>query len=223
LKWIGYVISISAVVATTSVLLVFQLGQPRIWMTMSRDGLLPKRFSKVHKKYKTPAFATVVTGFLVGIPSMFLPSSIMTDLTSIGTLFAFVLVCLGVLLLPKLRAEGSGKFKLPYINAQFILPLIVAGFIFLFRERVVASVTNLFHENHQEVLFLIFIVIAVVLSILTFIRKYSLIPVLGALSCMYLMIEIPVASWFWFFVWMGVGLVIYFLYGYRKSKLGAEQ
>ncbi|HTH31412.1 MAG TPA: amino acid permease [Lacibacter sp.] len=223
LKWIGYIISISAVVATTSVLLVFQLGQPRIWMTMSRDGLLPKRFAKVHHKYKTPAFATIITGILVGIPSLFLPSSIMTDLTSIGTLFAFVLVCLGVLLLPKLREEGAGKFKLPYINAQFILPLIVAGFIFLFRERVMASVTNLFNENHQEVLFLIFIIIAVVISILTFIRKYSLIPVLGALSCLYLMIEIPVNSWFWFFVWMGIGLIIYFLYGYRKSKLAIQQ
>lgn len=224
LKWIGYIISISAVVATTSVLLVFQLGQPRIWMTMSRDGLLPKRFSKVHPKYKTPAFATIITGFLVGIPAMFLPSSIMTDLTSIGTLFAFVLVCLGVLLLPKLQAAGTqGKFKLPYINGQFVLPILVAAFVFLFRERIVASVTNLFHENHQEVLFLIFIIIAVVIAALTFIRKYSLIPVLGALSCLYLMIEIPVNSWLWFFVWMGIGLVIYFFYGYRKSKLANQQ
>ncbi len=225
LKWIGYVISISAVVATTSVLLVFQLGQPRIWMTMSRDGLLPKRFSKVHPKYKTPAFATIVTGFLVGIPAMFLPSSIMTDLTSIGTLFAFVLVCLGVLLLPKLQSTGAstGKFKLPYINGQLILPILVAAFVFLFRDRVTASVTNLFNENHQEVLFLIFILIALVIAVLTFIRKYSLIPVLGALSCLYLMIEIPVNSWLWFFVWMGIGLVIYFFYGYRKSKLAKEQ
>lgn len=225
LKWIGYVISISAVVATTSVLLVFQLGQPRIWMTMSRDGLLPKRFSKVHPKFKTPAFATIVTGFLVGIPAMFLPSSIMTDLTSIGTLFAFVLVCLGVLLLPKLQGESvsTGKFKLPYINGQFILPIIIAAFMFLFRDRVAASVTNLFNENHQEVLFLLFILIAVVIAVLTFIRKYSLIPVLGALSCMYLMIEIPVNSWLWFFIWMGIGLVIYFFYGYRKSKLAKEQ
>ena len=225
LKWIGYVISISAVVATTSVLLVFQLGQPRIWMTMSRDGLLPKRFSKVHPKYKTPAFATIVTGFLVGIPAMFLPSSIMTDLTSIGTLFAFVLVCLGVLLLPKLQGTGAstGKFKLPYINGQFILPILVALFVFLFRDRVATSFTNLFNENHQEVLFLLFIVIALVIAGLTFIRKYSLIPVLGALSCMYLMIEIPVNSWLWFFVWMGIGLVIYFFYGYRKSKLAKEQ
>lgn len=223
LKWIGYIISISAVVATTSVLLVFQLGQPRIWMTMSRDGLLPKRFSNIHKKYQTPAFATIITGLLVGIPSLFLPSSLMTDLTSIGTLFAFVLVCLGVLLLPKLAADGSGKFKLPYINGRYIIPLLVGGFIFVFRDRLSTAVLHMTTDTHQEILFVIFIIIAVVISVLTFLRKYSLIPVLGALSCLYLLIEIPVKSWFWFFAWMGAGLLIYAFYGYKRSKLAAEQ
>lgn len=222
LKWIGYIISISAVVATTSVLLVFQLGQPRIWMTMSRDGLLPKQFSKIHPKFQTPSFATIVTGLMVAIPALVLPSSIMTDLTSIGTLFAFVLVCLGVLFLPRMQNSAAGKFKLPYINGQFLLPLLVAGFIYLFNERAIAAVTNIANESRQEILFLLFLIIAVGLSIFTFIRKFSLIPVLGALSCLYLMIEIPVASWLWFFVWMGVGLLIYAFYGYRKSKL-AEQ
>ncbi|MBS4064393.1 MAG: amino acid permease [Chitinophagaceae bacterium] len=221
LKWIGYIISISAVVATTSVLLVFQLGQPRIWMTMSRDGLLPKRFSKIHPKYQTPAFSTIITGLFVAIPSLFMPSSKMTDLTSIGTLFAFVLVCLGVLFLPRIQNAGAGKFKLPYINGQYILPAILALFIYLFRTRVMDAVTNISNESHQEILFLVFLLIAVVVTAYTFIRKYSLIPVLGALSCLYLMIEIPVASWLWFFVWMGAGLCIYFLYGYRKSKLAA--
>jgi basic amino acid/polyamine antiporter, APA family len=221
LKWIGYIISISAVVATTSVLLVFQLGQPRIWMTMSRDGLLPKQFSKIHPKFQTPSFATIVTGLMVAIPALVLPSSIMTDLTSIGTLFAFVLVCLGVLFLPRIQNSAAGKFKLPYINGQFLLPLLVAGFIYLFNERAIAAVTNIAHESRQEILFLLFLIIAVALSIFTFIRKFSLIPVLGALSCLYLMIEIPVASWLWFFVWMGVGLLIYAFYGYRKSKLAA--
>lgn len=222
LKWIGYVISISAVVATTSVLLVFQLGQPRIWMTMSRDGLLPKRFSKIHPKFQTPSFATIITGLMVAIPSLVLPSSIMTDLTSIGTLFAFVLVCLGVLLLPKMQNTAETKFKLPYINGQFILPLLLAVFIYLFRSRIADAVTNFNHEARQEILFLVFILIALYIATLTFLRKYSLIPVLGALSCMYLMIEIPVASWFWFFVWMGIGLLIYFFYGYRKSKLAVS-
>ncbi|MBS1583507.1 MAG: amino acid permease, partial [Bacteroidetes bacterium] len=101
----GFIVSVSAVVAATSVLLVFQLGQPRIWMSMSRDGLLPPRFGHLHRRYRTPAFATVVTGLLVAIPALFAPSGIMTDLTSIGTLFAFTLVCGGVLVLP--REDGT--------------------------------------------------------------------------------------------------------------------
>lgn len=221
LKWIGYIISVSAVVATTSVLLVFQLGQPRIWMTMSRDGLLPKRFSNIHPKYQTPAFATIITGLMVAIPALVLPSSIMTDLTSIGTLFAFVLVCLGVLFLPRIQNAGGGKFKLPYINGQFIMPLLLAVFIYFSRTRISEAIINFTHESRQEILFLVFLLIALFVTAYTFLRKYSLIPVLGALSCLYLMIEIPVASWFWFFVWMGVGLIIYFFYGYRKSKLSS--
>ena len=158
---------------------------------------------------------------MVAIPALVLPSSIMTDLTSIGTLFAFVLVCLGVLFLPKIQNAGAGKFKLPYINGQYIMPAILAIFIYLFRTRVSDAITNIANEAHQEILFLIFLLIALVVTVYTSIRKYSLIPVLGALSCLYLMIEIPVASWFWFFVWMGVGLVIYFIYGYNKSKLSS--
>jgi hypothetical protein len=99
------------------------------------------------------------------------------------------------------------------------MPALLAFFIYLFRTRVIDAVTNITHESHQEILFLVFLVIALVVTTLTFLRKYSTIPVLGALSCLYLMIEIPVASWLWFFVWMGVGLLIYFMYGYRKSKL----
>ncbi|MCU0323236.1 MAG: amino acid permease, partial [Chitinophagaceae bacterium] len=216
----GYIISISAVVATTSVLLVFQLGQPRIWMSMSRDGLLPKRFGKVHPKFQTPSFATIVTGFLVGIPALFLPGSIVTDLTSIGTLFAFVLVCLGVLVLPKItHVKGGGRFKLPYINGKFIIPILVAGFIWLFKDRLLAAFTNMGNEGYQELLFIVFIAIAVIVAILSFLRNYSVIPIAGAMCCMYLMIEIPPISWLWFFVWMGLGLAIYFLYGYKKSKL----
>lgn len=218
LNWIGYIISISAVVATTSVLLVFQLGQPRIWMSMSRDGLLPKAFGNIHPKHNTPAFATIVTGFLVGIPVLFLPSSLMTDLTSIGTLFAFVLVCAGVLALPRI-AKQPGKFSLPYINGQFIIPALVGLFIYLFRSRISAAFIHLGSENYQEVLFLVFVFIAVLVALFTLVRKYSSIPVLGALSCAYLMIEIPPVSWMWFFVWMALGLLVYFLYGYRKSKL----
>jgi basic amino acid/polyamine antiporter, APA family len=216
--WIEKIISVSAVVATTSVLLVFQLGQPRIWMSMSRDGLLPKKFQKIHPKYHTPSFATILTGVIVGVGALFLQSGLVTDLTSIGTLFAFVLVSGGVLLLPPAPKE-VGKFKIPYINGRFIVPALLIGFIYLFRDRLADAFKNMGNENYQEILFLVFIVVASILSILTFIRNYSLIPIMGVLSCLYLLIEIPAISWLWFFAWMGVGLLIYFLYGYRNSKL----
>jgi amino acid transporter len=222
LNKIGYLISVSAVVATTSVLLVFQLGQPRIWMSMSRDGLLPKKFAQVHPKYGTPAFATIITGLLVGIPSLFVASSTMTDLTSIGTLFAFVLVCFGVLVLPRMAKEaGSSAFRLPYLNGQFIIPAIVAVFVYFSMNRISDAFSNYKTEGFQEILFLLFIFIAIVTGVLSFVRKYSVIPVVGALCCLYLMIEIPAISWLWFFVWMGIGLTIYFFYSRRRSKLAA--
>jgi amino acid transporter len=220
LNKIGYLISVSAVVATTSVLLVFQLGQPRIWMSMSRDGLLPKKFAQVHPKFGTPSFATIVTGFLVGIPSLFVSSSTMTDLTSIGTLFAFVLVCFGVLVLPRMAKEaGSTAFRLPYLNGQFIIPAIVAVFVYFSMNRISEAFANYANEGFQEILFLLFIFIAIVTGVLSFVRKYSVIPVVGALCCLYLMIEIPAISWMWFFIWMGIGLTIYFFYSRRRSKL----
>lgn len=219
---IGYIISISAVVATTSVLLVFQMGQPRIWMSMSRDGLLPKKFAEVHPKYHTPGFSTILTGLIVAIPSLFISSGFMTDLTSIGTLFAFVLVCFGVLLLPKMNENVARKgFKLPYINGKFIIPILVLSLTWLFRGRINDAFVNLGHEGFQEVLFLVFMLIALVTAFFSFKHSFSFIPVAGALCCLYLMIEIPAISWLWFFGWMSLGLIIYFLYGKNKSKLAS--
>src|SRR5436190_18081376 len=130
LKWMSGIIAVSAVIAMASVLLVFQMGQPRIWMSMSRDGLLPKRFSTVHPKFRTPSFATIVTGFVVAVPALFLNLTMVTDLCSIGTLFAFVLVCAGVLVLQNKTDIPRGKFKAPYVNAKFIMPvLLVFGLI----------------------------------------------------------------------------------------------
>jgi amino acid transporter len=238
-KWIGYFISVSAVVATTSVLLVFQLGQPRIWMSMSRDGLLPKAFGKIHPKFHTPWFSTIITGIIVGVPTLFMGSNLMTQLTSIGTLFAFVLVSGGVLLLPKSnRTQG---FRLPYFNGRFVVPVIYALFVYLFRDRLAGTFHQLSAEGlHgfffradktgkmlfsdealQEVLFIVFVLLAGCLTVGTILRKFSLIPVLGVLFCAYLLIEIPAIAWEWFFVWMGIGLVIYFMYGFRKSRLTA--
>ncbi|HMR85025.1 MAG TPA: amino acid permease, partial [Niabella sp.] len=219
--WIERIISISAIIATTSVLLVFQIGQPRIWMSMSRDGLLPRVFQKIHPKYKTPSFSTIITGVLVGIGALFLQSGLVTDLTSIGTLFAFVLVSGGILMLPPLPKE-KGKFRIPYINGQYIVPLLLGLFIYGFRHRLKDAVLNLTHEGYQEILFLLFIIVAVFITVKTFLKKYSLIPIMGVLSCLYLLIEIPAISWLWFFAWMAVGLLIYFLYGYRNSKLAKK-
>ncbi|WP_084018084.1 amino acid permease [Moheibacter sediminis] len=219
--WIEKIVSISAVVATASVLLVFQIGQPRIWMSMSRDGLLPKQFQKIHPKYQTPSFATIVTGVIVGIGALFIESDLVTDLTSIGTLFAFILVSGGVLFLPP-KIKEPGKFKLPYINGKFIVPILLAGFIYLFRTRIELAITEFSFSNHQEILFLVFLILAIVITVLTIIRNYSLIPIMGVLTCSYLMIEIPIVSWQWFLIWMALGLLIYFLYGYRNSKLNLE-
>lgn len=218
MKKVGTFISISAVVAATSVMLVFQIGQPRIWMSMSRDGLMPKMFGKIHPQYKTPSFATLMTGVLVGIPVLFVDDKLMTDLTSIGTLFAFVLVCGGVLMLPRLQKE-PGKFNLPYVNGKFIIPLLVLLFVFWRRDRIEGAISNIADEAYQEILFLLFIILAIGIAIFSFLRNYSLIPVLGMLCCLYLMIEIPAASWGVFFLWMAIGLLFYFLYGRQHSKL----
>jgi APA family basic amino acid/polyamine antiporter len=215
---IGFIISISAVVASTSVLLVFQIGQPRIWMSMSRDGLLPPAFGRISPRFKTPGFATIMTGLLVGLPVLIVDDKLMTDLTSIGTLFAFVLVCGGVLYLPKL-IRVPGKFSIPYLNGKYIIPVLFILFMLMFRHRVHDAFTNMTAESYQEILFLLFLAVTFIISIFTFIRNYSVIPVLGVLFCLYLMIEIPAKSWMVFFIWMGLGLSIYLVYGRRKSKL----
>lgn len=144
--WMSGIIGVSAVIAMASVLLVFQMGQPRIWMSMSRDGLLPKRFSKVHPKFKTPSYATIVTGFVVAIPALFLNLTMVTDLCSIGTLFAFVLVCAGVLVLQNKKDIPRGKFKTPYVNSKYVIPfLIIIGLVFAFKynnKSTMAFLTN---------------------------------------------------------------------------------
>jgi basic amino acid/polyamine antiporter, APA family len=222
LRKVGFFVSLSAVVAATSVLLVFQIGQPRIWMSMSRDGLLPQKFGKIHPRHKTPGFATIITGVIVAIPSLLIESAIMTDLTSIGTLFAFVLVCGGVLLLPPKSASTEKRFNLPYINGRYIVPGLFILFVVFFKERVISAFSNLTTEGHAEILFVIFLLVATAITVATVIKSLSLIPILGMVCCLYLMIEIPVQSWKVFFGWMGFGLLIYFSYGFWKSKLAAR-
>lgn len=222
-KWMLFLVSIAAVVAMTSVMLVFQLGQPRIWMSMSRDGLLPPRFASIHPKYKTPGFSTLVTGAVVGIPIFFTDESFILDFTSIGTLFAFVLVCGGVLMLPY-REKTLGRFHLPYINSKYIAPLL--GLVTLVL--IVTLDPVHFHRalgrtgGAPNVPLLVFYVLCVVLAWSSFRKSWSLIPLLGLVSCCYLLTGMAVSNWQWFGIWLLVGLVCYFAYGWRHSKLATK-
>ena len=156
------IVAFGSVVAHTAVLLVFQLGQPRIFFSMARDGLLPKQFAEVHPRFKTPHVTTILTGIAVGVTSMFTSIDEMVDLTNIGTLFAFVLVCVGVLILRRREPQRPRAFKTPFV---------------------------------------------------------PIIPILGILSCLYLMHGLPGITWLRFAGWLIVGMVIYFMYGYRHSRL----
>jgi amino acid transporter len=219
----SYIISIGAVIATASVLLVFQMGQPRIWMSMSRDGLLPPAFSRIHPRFKTPHFATVITGLVVAIPALFMNLTEVTDLTSIGTLFAFVLVCGGVLLLPAQEANpGEKRFRLPYINGRFIVPVLFVTGIICFRHALVGlfHYTGDWHTYKDSLPFFLFLIVALTLTVLTYVKRLSLIPVLGLLSCFYLMTELGYTNWLRFLIWLAIGLVIYFTYSYRHSRMG---
>ena len=226
LNGISYVISISAVIATASVLLIFQMGQPRIWMSMSRDGLLPKKFSSIHPKYKTPWFATIVTGFVVAIPALFMNLTEVTDLTSIGTLFAFVLVCGGVLLLPKEDAndEKKKRFRIPYVNSKYIIPaLFITGMIVFWNPTLsLLDYDGDWHNYKDKLPYFLFILAAGIMAVLSFTKNLSLIPVLGLLSCLYLMTELGYTNWLRFIIWLIIGLVIYFSYGYHKSRLNTN-
>ena len=292
LKVMSGIIAVSAVFAMASVLLVFQMGQPRIWMSMSRDGLLPKKFSKIHPVYKTPSFATIVVGFVVAVPSLFMNLTIVTDLCSIGTLFAFVLVCAGVLVLQNRPGVQRGKFKIPYANSKYIMPIVFVAVLVLaftkFKSESTAFLSNSAKINEpvtfttslsstelemvkQEIsaspvvlqgkqidaeaylnslnedqyaqfidksnisydkkfesgwsLFKhkipmwIFLFICLIVGYYCVTKNLSLIPVLGLLSCLYMMCELGISNWIGFGIWLIVGLVVYFAYGFRHSKL----
>lgn len=236
--WMQLLVSVCAVVAMTSVLLVFQMGQPRIWMSMSRDGLMPPVFQKIHTKFKTPSFATIVTGLVVGIPILFTDKTFVLDFTSIATLFAFVLVCGGVLLIPR-KEKVAGRFSLPYVNGQFIFPLIIAGVFILFTALGKGYLSDMFNFDFSanedyingkssfmdlatpKISLIIFWIICILLSVLTIIKKYSLIPLMGVVTCLYLLTGMTKSNWVWFISWLLLGVLFYFLYGYKKSKLAS--
>ncbi len=217
LKWISGIVAVSAIIATASVLLIFQLGQPRIWMSMSRDGLLPSIFARLHPVYKTPSFSTILTGCLVAIPALFLNLDVVLALTSIGTLFAFVLVCGGVLVLQKQNNAATSKFKVPFVNGKFIIPALFIISVILVASYSPAHFVNIFSKEGFPML--LFWIVAAVVSIFSFKNSFSLIPVLGLISCFYLMAQESHTNWLRFLIWLAIGLVVYFSYGFRKSKL----
>jgi APA family basic amino acid/polyamine antiporter len=162
ITWGQAIVSLGATISMTGVLLVFQLGQPRIFFSMSRDGLLPPWFRKVHATYRTPHVTTIATGVVVGVACTVLGKDETYDLTNIGTLFAFLIVCLGVLAL---------RIKEPQRPRPFRVPLV------------------------------------------------WLVAPLGALSCVYVMLGLPRTAWVRFGVWMAVGVALYYVYGFRHSRL----
>jgi amino acid transporter len=220
LNWIAGIIAVSAVFATASVLLVFQMGQPRIWMSMSRDGLLPKIFSRIHPVYKTPYFSTILTGFVVAIPALFLNLDVVLALTSIGTLFAFVLVCAGILVLDSRSVKAESKFKVPYVNAKYIVPVAFVTAVLFIAVKFPGYYKSILSE--QGFPMIVFFIETAIVSVLSFLKNFSLIPVLGLLSCFYLMAQESHTNWYRFIIWLAIGLIFYFLYGRQNSHLAKK-
>jgi amino acid transporter len=228
LPGVAGIVAASAVIALTSALLVYQLGQPRIWMTMSRDGLLPKAFSRIHPKYRTPSFSTIMTGVLVGVPALFANLEEVINLSSIGTLFAFVLVCGGVLVLDlDPENQKKSKFKIPYINSSYYIGLSLILALAL----IVNSGVNLGEwlqglyageAKADHVIMAGFFLIWAVMAFFSVTKKLSLIPVLGLLVNLYLMTQMGATNWERFLYWCLAGVLIYFGYSYRKSKLNVK-
>jgi APA family basic amino acid/polyamine antiporter len=159
-------VALGAVIAMSSVLLVFQLGQPRIFFSMARDGLLPPLATRVHPRYQTPHITTIITGVLVAGASAVMDPDDALVLTNIGTLFAFVLVAIGVIVLRYREPDRPRPFRVPW-----------------------SPVT----------------------------------PALAVVSCVYLMVQLPGTTWIRFGAWLAVGIVLYFFYGYRHSKLRTQR
>jgi amino acid transporter len=228
LHWLGGVIAVSAVVAMASVMLVFQLGQPRIWMSMSRDGLLPPAFAKIHPKFKTPSFSTIFTGFLVAVPIFFVDINMVTDICSAGTLFAFCLVCAGVLKLRMDPTAPKSKFKTPYVNSKFIIPalfILTLVLLFVYNRTWIDNYLKFesFDAFITKIPIYFFFVGFGTIAVMAFKYSFSLIPTLGLLSCFYMLSQLGYKNWLYFSVWLIIGLIIYFAYGRSHSKLAPKK
>ena len=232
LPWLAGVIAVSAVVALATVFLVFQIGQPRLWMAMSRDGLLPKIFSSIHPRFKTPWFSTILTGIVVAIPALFMNLTEVTDLGVIGTLFAFTLVCGGILVKDK-EFGREGRY-VPYISARYIAPallVIIPALLYYFNPdflRDFATITPAEGEEWWDAFFhkvpyIVFAIFSLVIVALATIKSYSLIPFLGVMSCTYLMTELGWLNWWRFGIWLLVGVRIYRSFSFKNSTLNTDR
>ncbi|MGN6134460.1 MAG: amino acid permease [Aureliella sp.] len=220
LDWIAGIVSLSAIVAITSVFLVFQIGQPRIWMSMARDGLLPPRFAKIHPKYQTPAFSSVVTGLVVAVPILLLNQELVTDLCSIGTLFAFMLVSAGVLRMElQPEAETQRTFRVPYLSGRWPMLAIWIAYT-VAATRTLPANHNVFTEiSVAKIPYLVFYVALTLMTAASAMWRWSLIPVLGVLTNLYLIAGLGHHNWLRFILWCLIGLAIYFGYGFWHSRL----
>ena len=164
--WAQVLVTTGALAGMTSVLLVFQLGQPRIFMAMARDRLLPGFFAKLHPKYKTPFVPTILTGVFVGVAALMVDIGQAAELTNIGTLSAFIIVCAGVIVLRRKNPTHRRAFRCP------LVPYV---------------------------------------------------PLFGIISCFILMLSLPIITWFRFFAWLAVGMLIYWFYALPRATHGDEK
>ena len=165
LFWLRFPIKIGAIAGLSSVILVMLMGQPRIFYSMSNDGLLPKVFSAIHPRFKTPYITTIITGLIAMVLAGFGPINLLGELVSIGTLLAFVIVCAGILVLRYTDPQLVRPFKTPF---------------------------------------------------------FPFVPILGILVCLYLMAGLPWHTWERLLIWLLIGIIIYFTYSRRHSKVRKE-
>ncbi len=226
LKWLSPFIKLGAIAGLSSVILVMLLGQTRVFFSMSNDGLLPTAVSKIHPRFRTPYITTIITGIVVMIAAGLAPIDLVGELTSIGTLFAFAIVCVGVEVLRIMQPNLERSFKVPYLNSRYAVPVTVllAAFLYYYFNpgaKVLASLSQIqWGQNKALALLIVVLVTTLVLSIW---KALSYIPIMGALASVYLMYGLPSDTWIRLMVWMAIGLAIYFFYGMSHSRLGKAE